>query len=75
MDPKNRKEILNFRVPRNSRELSGILSVVIFLSKFCPELASWSSTLSELQGENAPWRWTNTHAKELEKINELVNSP
>jgi hypothetical protein len=55
MDPKKRKKVLDFKVPVNRRELRGILGVVIFLSKFCPELASWSSTLSELQGENTTW--------------------
>jgi len=75
IDPKKRKKVLDFKVPRNRRELRGILSIVIFLSKFCLELASWSSTLSELQGENAPWRWTDTHTRALEKIKELVNSP
>jgi len=75
MDPKKGKKVLDFKVPRNHRELRGILGVVIFLSKLCPELVSWSSTLSELQGENAPWRWTDTHTSALEKIKELVNSP
>ena len=75
MDPKKRKKVLNFKVHSNRRALRGILGVVIFLSKFCPELASWSSTLSELQGENAPWRWTDTHTMAVEKIKELVNSP
>jgi len=75
MDPKKRKKVLNFQVPSHRRELRGILGVVIFLSKFCPELASWSSTLSELQGENKPWRWTDTHTRALKKIKELVNSP
>jgi len=75
MDPKKRKKVLDFKVPRNRRELRGKLAVIIFLSKFCPELASWSSPLSELQGENAPWRWTDTHTRALEKIKELVNSP
>jgi len=54
MDPKKIKKVLDFKVPSNRRELRGILGVVIFISKFCSELASWSSTLSELQGENAP---------------------
>jgi len=49
MDPKNRKKVLDFKVPSNRRELRGILGVVIFLSKLCPELASWSSTL-EMDG-------------------------
>jgi len=75
MDPKKRKKVLDFKVPSNRPELRGILGVVIVLSKFCPELASWSSTLSELQGENAPWRCTDTHTRALEKIKELVNSP
>jgi len=48
MDPKKFKKVLDFKVPSNRRELRGTLGVVIFLSKFCPELASWSSTLSEL---------------------------
>jgi len=39
------------------------------------ELTSWSSTLSELQGENAPWRWTDTHTRAHDKIKELVRSP
>jgi len=75
VDPKKRKKVLDFKVPSKCRELQGILGVLIFLSKFCPELASWSSTLSELQGENALWRWTDTYTTALEKIKELVNSP
>jgi len=75
MDPKKRKKVLAFKVPSNRRELLGILSVVIFLNKFCLELASRSSTLSELQGENAPQRWTDTHTRAVEKIKELMNSP
>jgi len=75
MDPKKRKKVLDFKGPNNRWELWGILDVVIFLTKFCPELASWSSTLSKLQGENAPWSWTDTHPSALEKIKELVNSP
>jgi len=55
-DPKKYKKVLDFKVPSKRRELLGTLGVVILLSKFCPELASWSSTLSELQGENAPCR-------------------
>jgi len=74
MDPKKCKKVLDFKVSSNRWELQGILGVVIFLSKFCPQLASWSSTLSELQGENAPWRWTDTHTIALEKIKELENS-
>jgi len=75
MDPKKRKKVLEFKVPSKRREIRGILGVVIFLSKFCAELASWSSTLSELQGENAPWRWTDTPTSALGKMQELVNSP
>jgi len=40
VDPKKRKKVWDFKVPSNHRELQGILGVVIFLSKFCPELAS-----------------------------------
>ena len=75
MDPKKHKKVLDFKVPSNCRELRGIRDVVIFISKFCLELASWSSTLSEVQGENAPWRWTDTHTRAFKKIKELVNSP
>jgi len=71
--PKKRKKVLDFKVPSNRRELRGILGVVTFLSKFCPEFASWSSTLWELQGKNAAWRWTETHTRALEKIKELLN--
>jgi len=74
VDPKKRKKVLDFKVPSNHRELRGILGVVIFLSKFYPELASWSSTLSELQGENARWRWTDTDTIAREKIKELTDS-
>jgi len=54
MDPKKGKKVLDFKVSSNRRELQGILSLIMLLSKFCPELVSWSSTLSELQGENTP---------------------
>jgi len=74
IDPKKRKKVLDFKVPSNCRELQGILGIGIFLSKFCAELVCWSNTLSELQGENAPWRWTDTYTVVLEKINELGKS-
>jgi len=48
MEFKKRKKVMEFKVPSNRWELRGILGVVIFLSKFCPELASRSSTLLEL---------------------------
>jgi len=41
MVPKKRKNILDFKVPSNRRESRGILGVVLFLSKLCPEVASW----------------------------------
>jgi len=75
MDSKKHKKVLDFKVLSNHWELRGILGVVILLSKFCLELASWSRTLSELQGENAPWRWIETHTRAIEKIKERVNSP
>jgi len=75
MDPKKRKKVLEFKVPNSRRELRGIVGIFIFLHKFCLEFAFWSSILSELQGENAPWRWTDTHTRALEKMKELVNSP
>jgi len=68
MDPKKRKKVLDFNVPSNHRTLQDILSVVIFLSKLGPELASWSSTLSELQGKNAPWSCTDGQTRAPEKI-------
>jgi len=40
MDPKKIKKVLDFKVPSNRRELRSILDIVIFLSKFCLELAS-----------------------------------
>jgi len=74
MDPKKRKKVLNFKVPSKRRDMRGILGISIFLSRFCPELAFWSSTLSEGQGENAPWRWPDTHNRALEKIKDIMNS-
>ena len=74
MDTKKDKKVLDFKIPSNWRELQGICGVDILLHKFCPELASWSRTLLELQGENAPWRWTDTHTRAIKKIQELVNS-
>jgi len=74
MDPKKCKKVLQFKVPSNRKELQGIRDVVIILCKLCLELASWSSTLSKLQGQNAPWRWMDIHNRALEKIKKLVNS-
>ena len=54
MDFKKFKKILNFKIPSNCQELRGILGVVMFLTKFCLELASWSYALSEVQGETEP---------------------
>jgi len=51
MDSKKHKKVLDFKVHSNRQELREIFDVVIFLSKFYLELASWASTLSQLQGE------------------------
>jgi len=75
MDPKKCKKVLDLEVPSNCRELRGILAVVIFLSKFYPELDSWSTPLPDLQGETAAWRCTDNYTRALKKIKELVNSP
>ena len=40
MDCKKHKKVLDFNVPSNCRELRVILGIVIFLGKFCLELAS-----------------------------------
>jgi len=74
MNAEKCKKVLDFKVPSNSQELRRILDIVIFLSKLSPELQSWSRTLWELQGENAPWRWTDTYTSLFEKIKELMNS-
>jgi len=74
LDPKKGKKVLNFKVPSNHRELQGKLGVVIFLNKFSAEIVSWWSSVLELQGENAPCRWMDTHTIILVEIKELVNS-
>ena len=74
MDSKKPKIVLDFKIPSNCQELQDILAVVIFISKFCLELASWLSTLVELQGENACWRWADTHTMAVVKKKELLNS-
>ena len=40
MDHKSCNKVLDYKIPTNCRELRGILGIVIFLSKFCLELAS-----------------------------------
>jgi len=40
MHPKKHKKVLDFKIPHNHEELQDILSVIIFHSKFCLELAS-----------------------------------
>jgi len=50
------------------------MSRISILGKHPFSTASRKPTLSELQNENAPWSWTDTHSTALEKIKELKKS-
>jgi hypothetical protein len=61
------REITDFRVPRDKKELQRFLGTVNYVGGHLPHLATLQAPLTELTG-NEPWRWTDLHQRAFTQI-------
>src|SRR5205807_1764006 len=73
-DPAKITKIIDKPAPKNRKELRAFIGLIKYLAKFLPKLATILAPLSELQGETAAWRWTDTHTTAFEQCKDLANS-
>jgi len=61
------KQIQDYPVPTTRKQLQRFISIVNYLRGYCPNLASISTGLAELQGETKQFKWTYIHQKGFER--------
>src|SRR5258706_6982072 len=73
-DPIKIGKVIEFQITHNRKMLQAFIGIVIYLRKFCPNLASVAAPLTDLQGSTAIWRWTDLHTKSFEECKKLIHS-
>lgn len=71
-DPTKVEAIRNFPTPANKSDVSRLLGLVTYLSKFCPDLAERVQTLRTLTHKDVPWTWDENHSHALETVKTMV---
>ena len=62
--------------PTNVQELRAFLGLMNYYGKFIPDRSTLSQPLHNLLCRDTPWKWTEKHAKAIQKIKDiLVSSP
>ena len=73
-DPKKIESIQNASNPRNATELSSLLGLVNYVSRFIPDYATITAPLRELTRKNARWQWNSRHQQALDEIKRNLTS-
>ena len=70
--PKRRKEIENFPVPRNQKEVKTFVGIVGFLTPCCEKLQYLLDPLHKIGGKKAKFKWTEVEDKAFHNIKEVI---
>jgi hypothetical protein len=66
------ENIGQFPTPRTKAEVSKLLGLVTYLSKFCPDLAETARAIRQLTHKEVPWSWDAIHDDSLATLKILV---
>ena len=64
--------IRHFPTPTTKSEVSKLLGLITYLSKFCPDLAETAKSIRQLAQKEVPWSWDASHDDSLMKLKMLV---
>ena len=68
------KAVKNAPNPQNVTELKAYLGLLIYYSKFLPNMATTLSPLCRLLYNNVKWQWTSAEAKAFQESKDLLTS-
>ena len=71
-DPEKVEAIEQFPKPQSKTDVSRLLGLVTYLSKFCPTLAETASPLRQLTQQETAWVWDSVHDRTLQHVKDLV---
>lgn len=73
-DPDKTQAISNMTSPKNKKDLQRFLGMIVYLSKFIPNLSQKTSPLRMLLSEKVEWQWTVNEENSFQQIKESVSS-
>ena len=72
-DPEKVKAIKDMTFPKWEQGLLRFLGMIVYLSKFIPQLPEQAHQLRELVNKNSIWDFTVTHRNQFYKMRSMVN--
>lgn len=76
MDIDKIEAIKRIETPQNQKDVSRFLGMITYVSKFIPNCSKLTVNLRNLVKKNVVWEWTYEHAREFNKLKEiLVSNP
>jgi hypothetical protein len=74
VEPAKVDAIQQFPRPKNPGDIRSFNGLVNYIAQFIPDLARWSSILSDLTKKNTPFKWTAEHQVAFDTIKQLAAS-
>lgn len=73
-DERKTQAIREMKYPTNKKELQRFLGMMVYLSKFIPNLSKETSQLRKLLSEKVDWAWTENEEKCFDRLKQLVST-
>ena len=72
-DPTKVEAIVNMPAPNDVKSLRRALGMIIYLSKFLPNLSSCSDILRQFSRKNVEWHWDDQHGKAWNELMTMIS--
>ena len=66
--------VLNFKQPRNAKEVRSFLGLINFFGRFIHNLSTKTFNLRNLTKKRARWQWNRKHQEEFESLKHIVSN-
>ena len=73
-DERKTVAIREMQSPKNKKDLQRFLGMIVYLSKFIPNLSTETSSLRKLLSNTVEWQWTCVEEKAFNHLKDLVSS-
>lgn len=72
-DENKMRAIRNMQPPKNKKDLQRFLGMIVYLSKFIPNLSQETSAIRNLLSGKNEWKWTEQEQKCFDRLKSLVS--
>ena len=73
-DPEKVNKIVNYPVPKNIRELRGVLGLFSYYRRFIKDFSKRADSLYELLKKEVEYKWTEKQQKAFNELKELITT-